>query len=393
MSNQVYANNQEVACKAGAGKSICAFPDVCFTPPENPATPPGVPVPYPNTGMDSDTTDGSRTVQVNGQEVMLKNKSYFKQSMGDEAGCAAKKGVVTSVNRGKVYFIAWSMDVKFEGENVVRNLDMTTHNHASPTSNTPPQIFAARMAMAKGLKSCNDEKQAVADNCPDGSDPNETCPDHEKAKNAEAARKRVKDDRGKDDPQWKRFNTIADQEWNNYAEAVKKNDCQKALRCFLSSYDPSKCCKGQTPHHVVDAASFLKGPEFPKQPRNEQPRETGWAKYDVDAAPCICVEGPNQTTATHGEMHTRQGVVAATHPSGKWTLTEATSAGVAAVQKTFPESNCSPGCLEAQLNRYHENAQTTADRRQINANVEMTSDVAERNRIAAEMGVPSVSTR
>ena len=57
---------------------------------------------------------------------MLKNKSYFKKSTGDEAGCAAKKGVITSVNRGKVYFIAWSMDVKVEGENVVRHLDMTT---------------------------------------------------------------------------------------------------------------------------------------------------------------------------------------------------------------------------------------------------------------------------
>ena len=40
---------------------------------------------------------------------------------------------MTSVNRGKVYFIAWSMDVKAEGENVVRHLDMTTHNHASPS--------------------------------------------------------------------------------------------------------------------------------------------------------------------------------------------------------------------------------------------------------------------
>ena len=39
MSNQVYANGREVACKAAAGKSICAFPDVCMTPPENPATP------------------------------------------------------------------------------------------------------------------------------------------------------------------------------------------------------------------------------------------------------------------------------------------------------------------------------------------------------------------
>src|SRR4051812_27390538 len=132
MANNVYANGMELASKSGDGKSICAFPDVCMTPPENPATPPGVPVPYPNTGMDSDTTDGSRTVNISDKEVMLKNKSYFKSSTGDEAGCAAKKGIITSVNRGKVYFVSWSMDVKFEGENVVRNLDLTTHNHASP---------------------------------------------------------------------------------------------------------------------------------------------------------------------------------------------------------------------------------------------------------------------
>ena len=112
MANDVYANGREMSCKSGEGKSICAFPDVCFTPPENPATPPGVPIPYPNTGMSSDTTDGSKTVQISGKEVMLKNKSYFKKSTGDEAGSAAKKGVITSVNTGKVYFNSWSMDVK-----------------------------------------------------------------------------------------------------------------------------------------------------------------------------------------------------------------------------------------------------------------------------------------
>lgn len=135
MANEVYANGMELACKAGPGKTICAFPDVCFTPPENPATPPGVPIPYPNTGFASDTTNGSKTVKISGKEVMLKNKSYFKKSTGDEAGCAAKKGVITSTNTGKVYFVKWSMDVKFEGENVDRHLDLTTNNHASPAGN------------------------------------------------------------------------------------------------------------------------------------------------------------------------------------------------------------------------------------------------------------------
>jgi hypothetical protein len=146
MSNDVFANTREISCKSGQGKSICCFPDVCMTPPENPATPPGVPVPYPNTGMASDTTDGSRTVQISGKEVMLKDKSYFKKSVGDEAGCAAKKGVVTSVNRGKVFFIMWSMDVVIEGENVVRHMDNTSHNHASPPPNIVTIIHVDTMA-------------------------------------------------------------------------------------------------------------------------------------------------------------------------------------------------------------------------------------------------------
>src|ERR1700733_11481281 len=108
MANQVYANNMEVSCKAASGKSVCAFPDVCFTPPQTPATPPGVPIPYPNTGMSSDCSDGSSSVMISGAEVMLKNSSNFKTSTGDEAGSAPKKGMITSSTTGTVYFIAWS---------------------------------------------------------------------------------------------------------------------------------------------------------------------------------------------------------------------------------------------------------------------------------------------
>lgn len=138
MANKVFVNMREISCKSAAGKSICAFPDVCFTPPQTPATPPGVPIPYPNTGMASDTTSGSKKVKVSGKEVMLKDKSYFKQSVGDEAGSAPKKGLITSKNKGKVFFTVWSMDVKVEGENAVRALDLTTHNHSSQPPNTPP---------------------------------------------------------------------------------------------------------------------------------------------------------------------------------------------------------------------------------------------------------------
>jgi hypothetical protein len=163
VANNVFANGREISCKKADGKSICAFPDVCMTPPENPATPPGVPVPYPNTGFAKDTTKGSKNVKISGKEVMLRNKSYFKKSTGDEPGCAAKKGVVTSVNRGKVYFNAWSMNVIIEGQNAVRHLDITTHNHASPPGNSPPLPYTDTMAVPsareKSDKECEDAKK------------------------------------------------------------------------------------------------------------------------------------------------------------------------------------------------------------------------------------------
>ena len=135
MANHVYANGREISCKAASSKSVAAFPDVCFTPPQTPATPLGVPIPYPNTGFSSDTSDGSTSVLIGGKEVMLKDQSAFKKSTGDEAGSAPKKGLINGKITGKVYFRSWSMGVLIEGQNVVRHLDLTTHNHASELGN------------------------------------------------------------------------------------------------------------------------------------------------------------------------------------------------------------------------------------------------------------------
>lgn len=131
----VFANGLEVSSKAQSNKVIAATPDTCMTPPENPATPPGVPVPYPSFGTDGDLSNGTSTVKIGGKTVSHKNKSYFSKSTGTEAGSAAKKGVITSTNKGKVYAAAWSNDVKAEGDPVARFSDRATVNHASPTPN------------------------------------------------------------------------------------------------------------------------------------------------------------------------------------------------------------------------------------------------------------------
>jgi len=140
MINRVHANGRQVCCKSATGKTIAAFPDVCFTPPVGlPLSPPGIPVPYPNTAQASDMANGSKSVKIGGKPVMLKNRSFFRRSTGNEAGVASRKGLLSSTGGGRAYFVMWSMNVRFEGLNAVRHLDLMTGNHKSAVpGNTPP---------------------------------------------------------------------------------------------------------------------------------------------------------------------------------------------------------------------------------------------------------------
>ena len=279
MGNDVFANGREVSCKKADGKSICAFPDVCFTPPENPATPPGVPVPYPNTGMAKDMTSGSKSVKISGNEVMLKNKSYFKKSIGNEAGCAAKKGIVTSVNRGKVYFISWSMDVKFEGENVVRHLDMTTHNHASPITNTCPWPYSDTISAFGDPPECTKETQRV--------------------------RKACKNSRLVYD-----LKTNKQGVWETHYRGVNcTRRCKKAMKCILvpKKDDKKKCCRPTTTgHHLIEDNWVKFNPNFPwyKSNREKDGFKQSIAKKNlspgdrtVEDAPCICADNIHKKKA------------------------------------------------------------------------------------------------
>jgi len=107
--------------KKSGGQSP-VFPDVCKTP--APPAPP-VPIPYPNLAKAADASDTATTVQADGENIMLK-KSVFSTSTGDEAGSVG--GVVSNCTKGKAQFIAYSFDIKAEGQNVPRNLDMMKQN-------------------------------------------------------------------------------------------------------------------------------------------------------------------------------------------------------------------------------------------------------------------------
>jgi hypothetical protein len=106
--------------------------------------------------MSKDMQDGSKTVKIAGQAVMLKNKSFYKTSpLGNEAATRSFGGsVVTHTITGKTYFAAWSMDVKVEGYNVDRHLDLTGSNHASDPS-SPPPVQPGQEESASGDDNCS----------------------------------------------------------------------------------------------------------------------------------------------------------------------------------------------------------------------------------------------
>ena len=321
MGMDVYANGMAIACKAADGKTIAAFPDVCFTPPLTPATPPGVPIPYPNTAMASDTTNGTKTVMIAGQEVMLKNISVFKTSTGDEAGCAPKKGVVTSTIKGEANFICWSMDVKFEGENIPRHLDLMGHNEQCDPANTPPWPYLDKMAFG-GTGPCKDVAKAVSTHCVK----------HLKKTRTASLKAMCADDK-----------------------------CREARKCVVSPYSPNNCCpdkktgKKPTPHHIVPKSQFKHMGED-----GSSIRLASGGKYRASKGPCICVSGESHSEGDHGDIHaetntrTREAVGANSGTqipdSKRWTVGQAEGAGAEAVEEVI---GCPAGCTEAQVRSGH----------------------------------------
>jgi len=124
MGATVTVNSPNTVVHKGSGGMSAVFPDVCKTP--TPAGP--VPIPYPNIAKSSDAADTATTVMADGQGIMLK-KSIFAMSTGDEAGSVG--GVVSNCIKGKAQFIMYSFDVKAEGQNVPRNMDMMKQNGGS----------------------------------------------------------------------------------------------------------------------------------------------------------------------------------------------------------------------------------------------------------------------
>jgi hypothetical protein len=373
MGCEVYANGMTIACKVADGKTVAAMPDVCLSPPSPPAGP--VPIPYPNTAMASDTSEGTKTVQIGGQEVMMKNSSVFKKSTGDEAATKSLgMGVVSHQIQGKVNFVAWSMDVKFEGANVPRHLDLTLHNEMSDPANTPPWPYADGAAIAPD-DPCKKEKKKVRKHCTPEEEWKKNCPTPPPDIGSPPA-----DKTSAAYATWQGDNASRLALFDEFAKNCKENPCLRARKCMLVPKEAKKkggpqgdCCPGQTGHHLIEGASFTGVP--------------GWGNYDYNAAPTVCAEGPSWHTGSHRELHLYQ-AAAATNlaPGGKWSRKVATKAGAKAHRKTFPEAGCSNKCIEAQINKGHDGVCTVSPEPDLNAQVNAPSDPDLRGAASAIMG-------
>src|SRR5688572_7455077 len=304
MGNDVYANGREISCKAAEGKAIAAFPDVCFTPPSTLATPTGVPIPYPNTGFATDATNGSKSVKITGKEVMLKNVSYFKKSTGDEpATRSLAQGVITHTITGKVYFTSWSMNVKFEGENVARHFDLTTHNHASTPGNSPPWSYIDSVAQSPDSP-CKEDANKVKECCKDSTPVQ-----------------------------------VGERKHRDCSE-----DCKKAMECVLvpKGKDKEMCCRpDNTGDHIIEDHWTDGAPDFEKP-----------GLYS--GAPCMCVNR-SRYEGKHGIAHGTRGVLedGLIGSEKDFTYSQAKDFAKRSHKDANPKAECTEGCLEAQLDHFY----------------------------------------
>lgn len=144
-----------------------------------------------------------------------------------------------------------------------------------------------------------------------------------------------------------------------HAKVIRDDPCQSAARCMLSTYDPNKCCKPQSPHHLVFKASFKVkvGATVTKR--------SGCENYSADKAPCICTTGGGATGA-HGLVHAKQKdqmikLCGGNLPtdSDTWSCGKAERVATQAVHDIFPQ--CSRRCIQAQLRSAHQKRGVAAE--------------------------------
>jgi hypothetical protein len=254
---------------------------------------------------------------------MLKDQSTFKKSTGDEAATKSLgMGVVTHTIQGEASFVAWSMDVKIEGQNVDRHLDMTVHNEQCTPPNTPPTVYQDQAA--QDAKSCADFQADEQSKC-------SGAPQKVNAKGEPAG-----------------------------LDCSAHPGCREAKACVLKpkKEDKTFCCDpAKTGHHLIEVHGFCQ--------RGQRGKALGqFPDYKMNDAPCVCAEG-SRFESEHGSLHAIQGVKEnyaimsagsrnpPLQPDYAWKYFEARNAGLDAHAETFGPNACKRECLAQQIDDYH----------------------------------------
>ena len=253
----VFANGMGVSGKATGNKTIAAMPDVCLSPPPPPAGP--IPIPYPNFGMASDTSDGCTSVIVMGKEAGKKNASKYSKITGDEAATNSfGAGVVSHKISGALKFEAYSFDVMFEGGGAERFADLTSTNHSNPTNGgVSVSIDKPNVAMDPNVDPCPDLRKAndtvfktaeAASNDPSGLKPGQRAELKKLPVSGTVSHARFLPDSGAGSVVAGTSNKMLRTKSNGYfGEAVTSTEAQRKANAV-----PQKICENQPDHNHSD---------------------------------------------------------------------------------------------------------------------------------------------
>lgn len=121
------------------GGTALAAPDTCHIPaPPPPAGPGGIPTPFPNTAMLTQTDKCTEKVVFENKGVVVED-SEVPRTMGDEPGVSnlpTPKGLMSQKNMDKCVFKKHSSKVKAQGKGIVTHTAVTAHN-GSGNANMP----------------------------------------------------------------------------------------------------------------------------------------------------------------------------------------------------------------------------------------------------------------
>jgi hypothetical protein len=217
---------------------------------------------------------------------------------------------------GKVYFTMWSMDVKVEGENVVRMMDLTTHNHASMGPNTPPWMYLDEVAMPPLDHPCHKDIVKAQNEC----------------KNT-----KVVESKGRD---------------------CSDSDCAAAMECILvpKGKDKQFCCApDNTGDHLIEDHWIRPGGELlPDFKHLAEMKDGRYVKPygPYDGAPTMCVNR-SRYNGKHGIAHGTRGVHESDFIGKEFNYASAKTIALESHKDANPDANCTAGCIESQLDGFY----------------------------------------